>query len=206
MYGKLDEFNFRQLNHKYLLVLNDTRNNLVVGNAFPHEEGDNAYLVYGYIDNQAGLSFEVLCMANVSDDGHVSFRETSKTTAFKMRYDSILGTVFSMDYRPEFDQFESRVATIHEFYHSSPMTEAFREDIRFDACRNNQYPDDVVVIFLKEGVKPEGIWCKLADAKGDKVYGRMMNEPYADFGPHNGDLVEITLVNVENELKAVALF
>lgn len=62
------------------------------------------------------------------------------------------------------------------------------------------------IIFLKEGMKPEGIWCKLADAKGDKVYGRMMNEPYADFGPHDGDLVEISLVNVDNELKAVALF
>lgn len=206
MHGRLDEFNFRQLNHKYLLILDDARNNMLVGNVFPHEAGDNAILVYGYIDNQAGLSFEVLCMAKVKETGNVVFRETSETTSFKMRYDSIQGIIFTMEDNSEFDRFESRVEAIHEFYHSSLITEALREDIRFDSCRNNQYPDDVVVIFLKEGMNPEGIWCKLADVKGDKVYGRMMNEPYADFGAHNGDLVEITLVNVENELKAVALF
>lgn len=145
-------------------------------------------------------------MAKVNKNGRVAFRLASSNTAFKMRYDSIQGTVFSMEYNSSFKQFESRVEMIHKYYHSAPVTEALREDVRFDACRSNQFPDNVVVIFLKEGANPEEIWCRLMDVKDEKIYGRMMNEPYADFGPHSGDLIEISLVNIDGQLKAVAMF
>lgn len=58
---------------------------------------------------------------------------------------------------------------------------------------------------INEGYKPEGIWCRICGEKNGHVCGRMMNKPYGNFGVSNGDVIEIELVDVDGELKAVAL-
>ena len=77
-----------------------------------------------------------------------------------------------------------------------------------DPSRAPGFPDDVVVYFTKEGYQTEGIWCRTVDAdpKRHLIQMEMMNEPDAPFGKHLGDIVDATLIPMEDgELKAVAV-
>ena len=86
MHGTIDQFSFRQLHHQYLLLVNDEDNLSVLKlTSFPHEENDNALLLYGYIDRTAGLSFELLAFAHVQWDGSVQYRASSTDTVMKLR-------------------------------------------------------------------------------------------------------------------------
>ena len=88
MRGTIDQFSFRQLYHQYLPLVNDNENlNVLKLTSFPHEEKDNAILLYGYIDSTAGLSFEMLSFAYFSWDGSVQYRAASPDTSMKLRYD-----------------------------------------------------------------------------------------------------------------------
>ena len=206
MRGTIDQFNFRQLSHNYLLLVDDERSLMVAKQtSFPHEEGDNAILLYGYIDSQCGLSFEMLAFANVPANGPVQLRESSKDTAMKFRYDSIQGTIINVAYNPAMEPYQWRVDSINAGYKCNECAEKFREVVAIDKSRHPQFPDDIVVFFLKEGYKPEGIWCRICGERNGHICGRMMNKPYGNFGVTNGDTVEIELVDVEGEMKAAAL-
>lgn len=206
MRGTIDTFNFRQLNHNYLLLVDDARSLMVAKQtSFPYEEGDNAILLYGYIDKQCGLSFEMLAFANVPTNGPVKLRESSKDTAMKFRYDSIQGTVINVDYNKAMEPYQWRVDSINNGYSCPEAAVKFRDVVGIDKSRHPQFPDDIVVFFIKDGYKPEGIWCRICGEKNGRICGAMMNKPYGDFGKKNGDIVEIELVDVDGELKAVAV-
>ena len=51
MIGKKEDFNFRELHHKILLLTDDPENVDVMSTVFPSEIGDNGLLLYGYIDH-----------------------------------------------------------------------------------------------------------------------------------------------------------
>lgn len=206
MYGKIENFDFRQLNHHFLILCNDERNNLIIRNIFPREAEDNAILLYGYIDNEAGISFEVLCSVHIEEDGSIHFRETAEDTSMKIRYDSVNGILCEIEEYPEFQKYHKKIDMINEGYRCNPGTEMLRDDISIDICRNKQFPDDVLVYFLMEGADPEGIWCKLQDKKGDVFFGRILNEPYADYGVHVNDVVGFQLFDINGETMAIAQF
>ena len=70
----------------------------------------------------------------------------------------------------------------------------------------HQYPDDIIVFFAKEDCKPEGIWVRLEKNIGDKLAGRILNEPRADYGYHAGDYIRIEPFVHENVLLPIAIF
>ena len=52
-----------------------------------------------------------------------------------------------------------------------------------DELRHPVFPDDLRVLFMKEG--QEGVeicWVRSMDVAGDHVIGKLLNEPYKDFG------------------------
>ncbi len=63
-----------------------------------------------------------------------------------------------------------------------------------DQFRHAEFPDDVQVLFVKEGVRPEGIWVRTTKLIGCEngavlLEGRMLNNPHADFGVTINDTV-----------------
>ena len=53
------------------------------------ENEDNAVLTYGYIDNEVGLSFEVLCLAKYYSYRQTELREGRTDISSKIRYEGI---------------------------------------------------------------------------------------------------------------------
>ena len=206
MRGSIDQFNFRQLHHQYLLLVDDEDNlNVLRAMSFPHEKYDNALLLYGYIDRTAGMSFEVLAFANVKWNGSVQYRESSTDTVMKLRYDSVHGILISAPYSDSMSSFQWKVDICNTHYRADPAVEAFREIKCIDSSRHPQYPDDLIVFFVRDGLKPEGIWCRICGQRNGHICGELLNTPYGFFVVTQGDIVEIEPIQVGNEFKAVAL-
>ena len=205
-----DEINFRNLYHKFLLVKDiDVRTRLIMKQSgFRVRQDDNAVLVLGYIDYEVGLSFEVLCAACVFEDGDVSLEPASKTTAFKLRYGSFQGDIIPFNNQDQLLPYVERAKMIMNGYGAPDAVMQFREIEGIDPSRAPGYPDDIIVFFIKEGYRNEGIWCRVVDADPERhlIQMRMLNEPNAPFGKHSGDIVDVALITMDNgELKAVAI-
>lgn len=205
MRGNIKKFNFRMLHHNYVLIVNPEESLInTVGREFEMIPGDNAILTYGYIDTEAGISFEVLCIGRYTEDQPIQLREGAPKTSFKIRYDSVSGEVMNLEFNEYFLSFYKKVKRIDEGYKSNEVAEAFRQIEGVDQFRHPQFPDDLLVYFVKDGLKTEQMWVRLCDMKAGLLAGHLMNEPYSDFGIHQGELVGINCVRGNEALMPVA--
>ena len=165
-------------------------------------------LVFGYVDQEAGVSFELLCAACVYDDGEVSLEPTNKTTFFKFRYGSFQGDMVPFTDLDLLVPFQDHVQIIINGYEAPEDVLAVRKIPELDPSRAPGFPDDIVVFFVKEGYRNEGIWCRTvgSDPERHLVQMRMLNEPIAPFGRHVGEIIDVALIQMDDgELKAVAV-
>ena len=205
-----DEINFRDMAEKFLLVKDiDFKTRMVIEKSgFRIRQDDNAMLVFGYIDYEAGMSFELLCAACVFDDGEVSLEPASKTTSFKFRYGSFQGDMVPFNNLSQLLPYRERAEMIVEGYRAPYDVQKIRTFEKLDSSRAPGYPDDLLVFFIKEGYRNEGIWCRVVSVDPERhlMHMRMLNEPNAPFGRHVGDIVDVTLIPVDNgEVRAVAI-
>ena len=210
MARNLDTVSFRDMDNKFLLVKDiDWKTRMIIEKSgYRIRPDDNAMLVFGYIDQEAGISFELLCAACVYDDGEVSLEPTNKTTSFKFRYESFEGDEVPFTNLSQLVPFHDRAQMIVKGYKAPDAVLEIRAIQELDPSRAPGYPDDIVVFFIKEGYRNEGIWCRTVgtDPARHLIQMRMLNEPNASFGKHMGDIIDVTLYQMDNgELKAVAV-
>lgn len=185
--GRKEEFNFRDLTNGLVLIVND-KNMPVVEKVFEHELFDNAILACGYIDHEAGITFEVLCLGEYSSNGKIDLRRGNSSTSMKLRYDSITGVIVLLedDVMPNF---QDKIDMVRNGYSVNEEIMKARNSFVFDDFRHPQFPDDVMLIFYQEGLQPEGIWCRIESEKDGKPVAMVMNEPNSDFGVHRGEMI-----------------
>ena len=205
-----DAINFREMADHFLLVKDiDIKTKMtIMQSGFRIRQDDNAMLVYGYIDHEAGLSFELLCAACVFDDGEVSLEPINRSTSFKFRYGAFRGDMVPFSNEGQLYPYVERVQIIRQGYQVSEEVQAIRKIEELDPSRAPGYPDDIVVMFIKEGCQNEGIWCRTEgiNAETRLVQMRMLNEPVGAFGRHMGDVVDVALVRLDSgEVRAVAV-
>ena len=210
MARSLDEISFREMDNKFLLVKDiDLKTRMIIEKSgFRIRQDDNAMLVFGYIDQEAGLSFELLCAACVYDDGEVSLEPTNKSTSFKFRYGSFQGDVVPFTNLSQLVPYHERAQMIVKGYAAPEPVLGIRAIKELDPSRAPGYPDDIVVFFIKEGYRNEGIWCRTVgtDQARRLIQMRMLNEPNAPFGKHIEDIIDVTLYQMDDgELKAVGM-
>ena len=90
----------------------------------------------------------------------------------------------------------------------SEEIQAIRKIQELDPSRAPGYPDDILVLFMKEECRHEGIWCRTEGVNIETHYVQMklLNEPFGDFGKHRGERVDVALIRGKSgEVKAVAL-
>ena len=210
MAGNPGEMNFRKMDNQFLLVKDiDLKTRMIIERSgFRIRSDDNAMLVFGYIDHEAGISFELLCAACVYDDGDVSLEPIHKTNSIKFRYGSFQGDLIPFRNHDQLLPYENRAKMIAEGYAVSDEIREIRAIEGLDSSRAPGFPDDFVVFFVKKGYHSEGIWCRTMgiDRERKLVRMKMLNEPDAPFGKHMGDIVEAALIQMDNgEVKAAAV-
>lgn len=201
--GRKENFNFRDLTNGLVLIVND-RNLNTAKKVFESRETDNAILACGYVDHTAGVSFEVLCLGEYGPNGNIELRRGNPTTSFKLRYGSVTGIIVLLE-----DQMipalQDKIDMVREGYKVSDAVMKARNSTIFDDFRHPQYPDDMLILFLKKGVQPEGIWCRVEGEEDGRPAAVLLNEPNADFGVHQGNCISFGWTEVEGEMKGIAI-
>lgn len=194
----LKEMNFRDIVDKYLYIdAAGVAQNL--GSIFEVTEDATGVLCYGYIDAQAGISFEILCCAV-----HDAAKKTLKLLhgndehLAKIRLAELLeaqATVLPSE-MPRLSEFKSKVAMVQKAYKADEATEAMRKLTSLDPARLAMHPD-IVTVYLVRGDEAEAAYVLLKEVREVNIIGTLLSEPQKASGLHKGDEISFFLVHNE---------
>ena len=194
----LKEMNFRDIVDKYLYIdAAGVAQNL--GSIFEVTEDATGVLCYGYIDEQAGISFEILCCA-VHDAAKKTLKllHGNDEQSAKIRLSELLEAQAAVlpSEMPRLSEFQSKVAMVQKVYEADEATEAMRKLTSLDPARLATHPDTVTV-YLVRGDEAEAAHVLLKEVREVNIIGTLLSEPQKVFGLHRGD--EISFFLVRNE-------
>ena len=191
----LKEMNFRDIVDKYLYIdAAGVVQNL--GSIFEVTEDATGVLCYGYIDAQAGITFEILCCA-VYDAAKKTLKllRGNDEQSAKIRLAELLGAQAAVlpSEMPRLSEFQSKVAMA---YKADEATEAMRKLTSLDPARLATHPD-IVTVYLVRGDEAEAAYVLLKEVREVNIIGTLLSEPETANGLHKGD--EISFFLVRNE-------
>ena len=198
---KFSETGFRCLYKRYSFFPWCDTIKRVVADSELIEDADGV-LVYGYIDVEAGMSFEVLCCAKIKDEGEFSFFNKFEETRIVLRAGSIRDEEFILvadgDDESLCGYFSDTLESM-KFYAVDEVVEQTRCFEFLDEFRHELYPDDVLVHIFKEDMKPEGCWVSIKGIDGNCLVGQLLNEPDQELGYHVGDELRFSIYHLDDE-------
>ena len=182
---------FREFYHRFIYI--ECRDILerLMGDFL--NDDDTGAIAYGYIDEQAGLSFQIVKVAAIKDN-HICFRDSIEKAMLIMRYGSLKNARFVDLAQTDVDtkQFAAFEQMIREHYDTDNQEKEHLRKLSFlDSSRHPNYPDDLAVLLLHENHQPEQVWVRGDHLTENEIRGTLLNEPNADFGVHHGDSIQI---------------
>ena len=201
---KANDITFRDVYHK-ICFISAGKNYQRVTQQLPDHEKGNGVLAYGYVDHQAGLTYEILTCAKLTDEGLTSYSGDS-TISIKYRSGSIKDCDLFIVKDCEGFEFRhlDKIAAIKSGYKYSDEVEITRGISVLDGCRNSEFPDDILVMLLHGSRRPEGCWVRCEGIKNGQLVGMLLTEPDADFGVHVGDMIPFTVVDRNESYMCIA--
>lgn len=162
------------------------------------DESINAVLSVPYVDHTTGMSFFVMALASIDDNNITIFkREDNFSIWINSRKDKVDNSEFeyleNLNSTDEFDMNDySEVVKRLDSYSVNDDVESLRALDILDNSRNEDYPDDLLTIFFKEGYNPEGMWVRYENIlEVPIIEGTLLNTPNQDLGVEAGDKVKI---------------
>ena len=179
------DLGFRPFYKNFSILLNNDNIMDIVADLDVDEAFDGV-LVYGYVDHEAGFTFEILSLALQGDEGGFKFYDLPNDITYKLRYDAVKDCecLFSEKVFEEYmELFKDKISSLETYEENENVAKSRRFDF-LDPFRHEECIDDVQVVLLKDGLQPEQVWVRIEDL-GDKVIiGKLLNEPDQDFGYH----------------------
>ena len=166
----------------------------------PEIEKSSHLVVYGYIDPEKGLMLEVLG-AGKQAPKYFYFKDPYEGRRISISIKDVADVPFVWfeKLEPRFQKkFAPRIEKLKQ-YDASEDLEKSREFDFLDACREPSFPDDIRVLFEKEGLKPEECWVRLTGLGDHVLIGKLLNQPYQDFGVSEGDTVNFSIRKEDDE-------
>ena len=194
----LKEMNFRDIVDKYLYIdaVGVAQN---IGSIFEVTDDVTGVLCYGYIDAQAGISFEILCCA-VYDAAKKTLKllRGNDDQSAKIRLAELLEAQAAVlpGEMPRLSEFQNKVATLQKTYKADEATEAMRKLTSLDPARLETHPD-IVTVYLVRGDEAEAAHVLLKEVREVNIIGTLLSNPETANGLHKGD--EISFFLVRNE-------
>jgi hypothetical protein len=172
---------------------------------FEKEDNDPDYRTI-YVDEEDGLTLEVICCARNLSKGFV-FADTRTDIRSFIRFSEVLDReAFFIEQHILQEQYREKILTL-EAYDVSDKVEETRQLTLVDDCRDLCFIDDVLVYFVKEGLQAEGCWVRLLSVNESTISGILLHEPNQNFKCHKGDIIEFRLQETdENKIVCVKQF
>lgn len=194
----LKEMNFRDIVDKYLYIdVACVAQNL--GSIFEVTEDVTGVLCYGYIDAQAGITFEILCCA-VHDAAKKTLKllHGNDEQLAKIRLTELLEAQAAVlpSEMPRLSEFQRKVAMVQKAYKADEATEAMRKLTSLDPARLATHPD-IVTVYLVRGDEAEASYVLIKEVREVNIIGTLLSEPQKAYGLHKGDEIGFFLVRNE---------
>lgn len=202
----LKEMNFRDIVDKYLYIdAAGVAQNL--GSIFEVTEDATGVLCYGYIDEQAGISFEILCCA-VYDTAKKTLKllHGNDEQLAKIRLTELMEAQAAVlpSEMPRLSEFQSKVAMVQKAYKADEATEAMRKLTSLDHARITTHPD-IVAVYLVRGDEAEVAYVLLKEVREVNIIGTLLSEPQNAAGLHKGDEISFFLVHNEKGIMCMKM-
>lgn len=166
--------------------------------SFPYNEDANCVLTYGYIDQEAGLSLEILA-AGMQEGEQFRFFDGNDTVSSKIRIGAVEDDEFYIIDSDELrERYESKISML-DVYAASEEIEQSREMGFLDESRDPYCVDDILVYLMKDGLQPEGCWARICGLGDHFIMGTLINEPDQNFGYHLGENIGIFVQETEDK-------
>lgn len=196
MCGNIRGESFREFYHKIVFIKASPILRISLRERMDCCEYDNGCLAYGYINEREGLSFRILCSADVRFNKLTrrSFDPMRTLTLRRKAADEyrFLGLdycdVDTSDFADYFAAMDRHYKCVHE------QTEKMREFEFLDSVRHPEYPDIVSVMLLREGMQAEKVWVHCRAFSEKELFGKLLTEPKQNFGIHPGNIIGFTPV------------
>ena len=184
---KYSETGLRAIYHTFsIFPLTDVTRSAIKG--FPGEATAEGILTYGYYDRGAGLTLEALACAR-KRDGRWQFADSNPLVRSFIRFGAVKDEefFFTTDQSGFLKKRYARKLEILKAYEVSEAVEKSRTFGFLDSCRHPEFIDDVQVYLEKKGLNPELCWARITDLGDHCIWAKLLNEPYQDFGLHEGE-------------------
>lgn len=194
----LKEMNFRDIVDKYLYI-EVARLAQNLGSIFEVTDDVTGLLCYGYIDAQAGISFEILCCAVYdADKKTLKLLQGNDEQLAKIRLTELLEAQAAVlpSEMPRLSEFQRKVAMVQKAYKADEATEAMRKLTSLDPARLATHPD-IVTVYLVRGDEAEASYVLLKEVREVNIIGTLLSEPQKAYGLHKGDEIGFFLVRNE---------
>ena len=203
----LKEMNFRDIVDKYLNIdAADMAQKL--GSIFEVTDDVTGLLCYGYIDAQAGISFEILCCAvHDTDKKTLELLHGNDEQSAKIRLAELLEAQAAVlpSEMPRLSEFKGKVEMVQKAYKADEATEAMRQLTSLDPARLATHPD-IVTVYLVRGDEAEAVQVLLKEVCEVNIIGTLLSEPQAATGLHKGDEISFFLVRNEKGIMCMKVF
>ncbi|NLV22451.1 MAG: hypothetical protein GXY49_10760 [Syntrophomonadaceae bacterium] len=187
---------FRKLEHKLCLVNNEKYVNLLCKTLNAEANG---LLCYGYVDEEAGLTFESLAPTLLVDGDYSVSGDAG--VVLKIRAETVADTeIIPIENKALTKCFEDRIKLVEQHYYQNTDTLECRAITELDPFRHPFFPDDLQALLTKDGIKPEAIWVRTKKHLGCHqgtfiIRGKLLDEPFHDYGIHAGDTITFGALN-----------
>lgn len=191
---------FRNFNHHILYFKSKKLLASMKAMRFDTLPMNDGILAYGYIDKDAGLSFKGICCANISLNNTMELAPCNPSISLSIRADTIRDAQYidMLETNTDLYDFSYIISSTKQYYEDTvpDVVLGMREYTFLDSLRHSEYPDDIQVVLYKQDQKPEIVWVRCTDINADEglLYGRLLNEPNADYGCHAGDIISFRYI------------
>lgn len=188
---EMDKMAFRALYHRIVYVKASSALRHTLAKHLQGIADADGFLAYGYIDEQAGFSFRLLCFASIKNNTLTRGRFVSDVRPILRRGQMNDCEYMDLKYcEVDTSDFVDEVNRINEKYKCrNEQTEKMREFAFLDEVRSIEYPDNIQMILYQAGMQPEQAWVKCWAFTENQLFGKLLSEPKQDFGVHSGSVI-----------------
>ncbi|WP_292364608.1 hypothetical protein [Methanoculleus sp. UBA208] len=154
-----------------------------------------------YVDHEEGITFRIhsLCRTGAGKPPEIVVNFENHGEGLILSSDEVEAyTLLSNDEANRLSLLEEQRWRI---YYEPGALQAVRKRVDLDRFRAPGCFDDVSVILYSKNHQtiPEGVWVRLEGQSDDgaSLRGTLLNEPYSDFGVHEGEMVTVRFAEDE---------
>ena len=193
----IKSMDFRSMDCKVLYI----RCPIILKQLNINDEVNDGIIAFGYLDYEAGLSFDVIGAARIYNNRmEISALDNSHRTKIRHGFFLNLPDVQVLNLfntNADLEQFYQEVG-MHELYYRdiSIDIENMRMNSELDNSRHPSFPDDIQIHLVKDGRIVEAPWarCSHVDKVKGFMYARLLNEPHNEFGFHMNDEIPFRVI------------